>query len=176
MNQRTVNPSHPGTFHEEIAAGETREDQLVASFLGCPRVSKILSTIAWRHRLHDNEGLHDLRTETWMRLRVLLERLDEPKNVYSLIWRVAELASLELTRTSTRTEALAEVELDNDASDESDEGAQNLAMELAADIRLARSAFAEKLKRVGWPSGSSRAMKTPYTEVRRPGRPRKTEG
>ncbi|MFN3627663.1 MAG: hypothetical protein ACK4S3_07265 [Parvibaculum sp.] len=158
-----------------IQNGLSDQEVLARAFLACERVAKVVNTVAWRSGLADEDGLCDLRTEAWIRLYPLLEKLDAPGNVYSLIWRIAELAALEMQRASWRAESRLEVGLDLDASDESDDGAQKALIESGVDTPPARSAFANKLATVGWPAGSVRASSGAYRPVRRPGRPRKID-
>ena len=165
-------PRTRGTFHLELGQPLASEEELARAFLSCQRIRKVISTVAHRAYLRDQDVESDLRTEAWMRLWPRLGELDQPENVYRLVWRIAELAAKELARAPVRVESMAEVAMDEDATDESDEWAGARFMEERAQAISARASFEDKLARCGWPKGAESPRD--YVQIKRPGRPKKS--
>lgn len=165
-------PRVRGTFHLELEQPGKSEEELARSFMSCQRIRKVISTVAHRAHLRDHDVETDLRTEAWMRLWPRLAELDQPENVYRLVWRIAELASKELARAPVRVESMAEVAMDDDATDESDQWAGARYMEERAEALASRASFEDKLARCGWPKGAESPRD--YVQIKRPGRPKKS--
>jgi hypothetical protein len=165
---RRISSHSGGTLHLCVQADM---DRVGSALMDCPRARKIIDTVALRKSLPKTSQDAVLLTEVWLRLSPYIPFQDEPENIYSLIWRIAEFAAIDLHREMTMKEVracdMSEEEDDLVIQNRSDENETISRAESAIDLNTAQRRFAEKLRRVGWDAD---ADPTVYQGVTTPGR------
>lgn len=138
-----------GSFHLVLAAhaenhpGEAyNHEALARAFIGCTRVRGIVRHIVWsRGVLEDFETvLHD----TWFACAERLARLDQPANVYSMIYKTADNLALAAYRAQ-RVERLAEHPDEADFIDRAEIDETDTARAAFGEVQAEPSTLAERL-------------------------------
>ncbi|WP_031358077.1 hypothetical protein [Caballeronia sordidicola] len=175
LTQRTsMRP--PGVLHVALgrlprSAWTGQSPELARAWLQCPRVR----AMTMRHAFAYSCDADDLMMNMWLILtEKLLANLDEPANVYSLVFATAENCAR--TLRNAQREVLLDDGDDEDHSDAvsriPDEAtiaspATGNHVEISLDQESAKRALAEKIKRLGWPQAIPRSD----SRYRRAGRP-----
>lgn len=157
-----------GTLHLHVK--ESLHEVGIA-LMQCRRARRIVDTVAMRKGLPKSSHDAVLLTEVWLRLGPYIPFQDEPDHIYSLVWRIAEFAAMDLRRENTTKEVLeadmSESEVELVMGRHSDDGVSLEATERVIDQHAAQKRFAEKLKRVGWDPDADPGK---YQAVTAPGR------
>ena len=140
-----------GQFH--LALQDSAAD-VGTALATCPRVRRIVDAVAQRKGLPRLSRDGVMLAEVWMRLQSFLPWRDLPENVYSLIWRVAEFAAMDLRREGAMKE-IRECDMDEEQRDlvmgnHSDDWAWTHDAARGIDQHAARARFAAKVARLGW--------------------------
>lgn len=166
----------PGLLHAALdrlprGTWTGQSPELARAWLQCPRVR----AMTMRHAFAYGCDADDLMMNMWLILtEKLLANLDEPANVYSLVFATAENCAR--TLRNAQREVLLEDGDDEDYSDaisripdEATTGspAAGNHVEISLDQESAKRALAEKIKRLGWPQ----AIPRNDSGYRRAGRP-----
>lgn len=145
--------------------------QVGVALAQCPRVRRIVDTVGQRKGLDRTSRDAVLLSEVWIRLRPYIPFSDAPENIYSLVWRIAEFAAMDLRREYASKEVL-ECEMSPEEHDlvmgrYSDDGSSLDRIEAEVDRHAAQNRFQAKLLRVGWDPD---ADPTNYQGITAPGR------
>ncbi|WP_148270725.1 hypothetical protein [Burkholderia gladioli] len=155
-----------GSFHLVLPPGPgTTPNDLAKAFFACSRVRGIVHTVAFRKNVGD--AYDTIFSDTCMACLPRLEQLDDPKNVYSMIWRTAENLALATWRELNRRDSsgvaenvddLATAEADGHADDflsaliERSPAEHHEDRAISKETLDARAAFRAKLLNSGFPS------------------------
>lgn len=174
-----------GTFHLALQpffdTGKFDENQVAKDFLACPRVKSILSHIQNLKGIKNiaSEHAHDV---CLIFTQKMIFKLDDPLNVYSVIYRIAQLHARTVYRQEDvvlgMQQDLGEETLEQLVSRvESSNGSESFHLdniEDQMDHQAHMTTFASRLAQVGgWPSGINPRDK--IKTVKAPGRRRNIE-
>ena len=168
MSARASSLPRGGLFHLHVH-GDMQE--VGVALAKCPRVRRIVDTVGQRKGLDRTSRDAVLLSEVWIRLRPYIPFADAPENIYSLVWRIAEFAAMDLRREHASKEVL-ECEMSPEEHDlvmgrYSDDGSSLDHIEAEVDRYAAQKRFQAKLLRVGWDPD---ADPTNYQGITAPGR------
>ncbi|WP_454875382.1 hypothetical protein [Paraburkholderia xenovorans] len=156
------------TLPRSAWTGESAE--LAGAWLACPRVK----AITLRHAYVYSCDVDDLLMNTWIILtEKLIGGLDDPANVYSLVFTTAENCARTLRNAQREVLLDGGDEDTGDAMDRiADDASMNSiaegsAVEINLDQETAKRALAARIERLGWPQDIPRSD----TGYRRAGRP-----